>query len=196
MKITQFKKSSFAVAIVLLISAFCHADLVIEFSDDGTDTTAVLTGSVDISTLSAPTSVNQPTSFVWATNGAIGFAGFVDRWEGVAFVPTSPFGTSGFVGGGTSGVNTIGDEFQFNATSGRLELPEGYVSGTKLNSTLTIPGNTVTDLGIVATQYSFLGGQTIKIQPVSSSIPEPSNLVWLSALTGLCYLQRRRPETR
>lgn len=195
MKIYQLGTTCLVALIVLSISSTSRADISIDFSDDGTDTTVFLSGSLDITTLGAPSQsgANQPTSLVWGATGAVSFGGsMVDRYEGVTMTPadgTPAFGTAGFVGGGASVVPVFGDAFQFNATSGRLELPDGYVSGTELNATMTFENFTVDDFGITPSSYSLLGGQTINIGTV---VPEPSVVGLLGMGLIGCVFRRRR----
>ncbi len=70
-------------------------------------------------------------------------------------------------------------QFQFHASSGRFELPVGYVSGTSMSGGLTLLDVTVADLGITPAEYAFGGGQTISIQDATVAIPEPSSLALL-----------------
>jgi hypothetical protein len=177
----------------MLLCSSADADVIITFTDDGTHTTAAFSGSVDTGPLGAPTGsgVLQPTSIISPTTGLFAYGGSVDRWEGVTFSsPTTGYGSTGSLLGQTLG----GDEFQFNASSGRLELPTGYVSGTSITGALLFAGVTVADLGIAPSVYTFGEGQTISVG--TAAVPEPSTIVMLlTGGLGLATYRIRRKRT-
>ncbi|MEZ5327444.1 MAG: Ig-like domain-containing protein [Verrucomicrobiales bacterium] len=168
------------------------ADVEIAFSDDGTNTTVTISGSVNTALLPTPVTVGiQPTSAVWPAEGVVNTAlgsGTLSRWDRPASNPfftrvsggggAAPFGfgTGAYIGGsGIPNTGVTGNAFGFSVQGGstgggRLELPSTYVSGASLSATMVIPNKTVADLGIVDTDYSFLGGQILRI---SGGIPAP-----------------------
>ncbi len=182
----------------LALAAPASADLDVTFSDDGTDTTVTISGSVDTTHLGVPTASNfhQGTPYVWPRNGAVGtrsntLTDRANRWVflsddprkitrvsgGTSVLPTwggtvpLGYGDGEYFGSTTSipAGNTSGDVIGFAAIIGGpagrsvLELPVDYVSGDPLSATMVLPGKTVADLGIVDTEYEFLGDQMIRI---------------------------------
>ncbi len=202
MKIRQFGTMCFAVVTLLLLSSTTRADIVINFSESGGFTTATISGSVDLSLLGTPSSVNnnQPTRYIWPTNAWFSNAtSSVSRYSGTTFSPTTGYGTGGFATTTGIGTGITGQTFGFYRSNGLLEIQSGYVSNSPLNGSLIVLG-TIASLGIDPfTQYSIsrtAGGgtgvaQTITLQ--TSAIPEPSCLGLLGfGLVGFALRRRRK----
>lgn len=194
MKNFQLSSVRLAAAAMLLLCSAAHANILITFSDNGTLTTATITGSVDLGALGTPTvSGPQPTRYLHPANGWFSNAtGNIERYNSTTFASASgtTYGAGAFAV--TTGVGTgiSGKTFGFYISSGRLEIDSTYVSNSPLNGSMTLAG-TIASLGINPfTQYSFsrtVGGgtgvsQTITLQTVSA-IPEPGT--WAMMLAGL-----------
>ena len=128
-----------------------------------------------MTTIGAPThaSVFNPTARVWSVDGILSTgSGSVARWQGLTFARTSGgVGTIGYgAAGDTQPSSRVGDAFSFfhpdrpnGNGNGLLELPVGYTSNSPIQGTLTFLGQTVSDLGVVDTDYTFPDGQVIRI---------------------------------
>lgn len=207
MKFYQMASVRFAAVAMLLLCSAARADILITFSDNGTLTTATITGSVDLGALGTPTASSsfQPTRVLWPINGAFTNAtSLIERYNGTTFTSVTGYGTGGYAVTTGVGSSISGDTFSFYASAGQLAVDSTYVSNSPLNGSMTLVG-TISSLGINPfTQYSFsrsIGGgtgvlQTITLQTVSA-VPEPSAFVLMGlGVAGLALSRRRKPASK
>ncbi len=209
MKIYQLSSVRLAAVAMLLLCSAARADILITFSDNGTLTTATITGSVDLGPLGTPTAPNafQPTRQLSPINGWFTNAtSQVKRYDSTSF--SSASGTGYGTGGSavTTGVGSSisGDTFGFAVSTGQLAIDSRYISNSPLNGSMTLVG-TIASLGINPfTQYAFsrsTGGgtgvsQTITLQTVSV-VPEPSAFALMGlGVAGLALWRRRKPASK
>ena len=153
------------------------ADVNIIFTDDGTDTTATISGRLDTTGFGAPTtrfSGNTPVYRVIVPEA--GWFGIVSDnslgtliWDNIKMTRSAGEAGTAF-GYGTGKAKNIhsasqsGDMFQFFAAGSKLQLPPNYVSGAPISGRVVYPGVTVAALGVVPTEYTLADGQIIRIQ--------------------------------
>jgi hypothetical protein len=149
----------------------------ITFTDDGTDTTATISGSLDITGFEKPTRYDYSPGLIHYIVPSAGMFGLApDRgsvlfgWDRMKI--TRSTGGAGVVGRGY-GTGTgmhiprgkhSGDIFVLQLNSNGLYLPQNYASGTEISGQVVYPGVTVAALGVVPTEYTLPDGQIIRIQ--------------------------------
>ena len=162
------------------------------FTDNGTDTTASVSGNLNTSFFPAPDFLasGQPTSYIRPELGWFGIGGTVTRWtSSVVFTRSSggagnALGYGSGAGGGGAPLTGIGQPFLFIPASGRLELPANYVSGAQISGGAKYPGVTVAGLGIVNTEYTLPGNQKIIILNGNPPPPSPPTLTSVNPTNG------------
>ena len=182
---TSLRRSFLAGAFLALTTITSHAAIIMTFQEVGANVVATATGSANLAALTfLTTSGANPRTF--ATSGAtrVGNIGLnADLYTGVSG-PTS-FG----IGGQTLASSGTGGLVGINGQNFRLEVPQGYISGTALSSSATYNGQTFATIGITPGTSTWTWGSganadslTVQTGPVAA-VPEPG-----SALAGLLAL--------
>ena len=191
-------KAAFA-GLVLSVSGFANAGLIIDFSDSGSDTIITFSGTFDYTGLSVSSTEN---AYWWTGSDAVGSGQDIVRVGSGAVTWGSNGGTTHFELFEASFADQVlsnlsGDAFGFwntvGASEGNYYRPTSYVSGDSLLSTGTFIGLNVAGLGVNNTGiWKTLSNQeTISITVNGArQVPEPSTLA-IFAL-GIMGLAARR----
>lgn len=187
------RSTLFATASMLCMASGASASVVAVFTERSSDVLIEVSGSIDTAAFSGFSSLTD--NFVLGTS----VSGSSFRVAPI----TNPNGNSttyfldnfyvSFASMFTSGTFIVGDIIVVadNGGSDQLRLDAGYVSGSPLLSSGTLPGN-FTSLGLNTASpvvMNLPGSQTVTVQFVP--IPEPSSLL-LSVLGAGCLMARRR----
>lgn len=186
-------------AVALLLSAArANADLVITFSQNGSDVVATGTGSLDWTGLIFQ-GFDFSNSYVNASGGAVmlGSSGSFADYYGAISGPAS-FGSGGnfFANSSTTsqgtGAGVIG-------ATGQLLVPGGYVAGDPFTVSATWNNTTISALGLTPGTYTWTWGtpgvnaDSLEVIIPASDVPEPGSLVFLgTGLIGLAGVVRRK----
>lgn len=183
------------VGLVLSISSYSNAALIININENGGNVEASFSGSINISALQGQLSGGSPNALsgfagglgaVGFTNGAIeGYAIDAARW--------TPFGTGfAFMPWDTS----MGDALVLFPNP-VLALPSGYITNSAISGTATKFSSTLASLGFtVGTFVTTLsnGNFTDSIEINITQVPEPSTLAVFAL--GLMGLASRRFKSK
>jgi hypothetical protein len=176
----------------------------ITFTDDGTDTTATISGSLDITGFEKPTRYEYPPGIIHYIVPSAGMFGLAPDRGSVLFgwnrmKITRSTGGAGAVGRGYgtgAGMHIprgkhSGDIFVFQLNSNGLYLPQNYASGAEISGQVVYPGVTVAALGVVPTEYTLPDGQIIRIQVNETP---PANAMKLDVTGGAFKFGYRTAE--
>ncbi len=165
--------------------------LLIEAQQVGGDVVFSMSGTIDIAGLTQGADSSHSAG-IDPTGGSVGMgAGATDSYSGFDVVPGG-FGS----GGNASADSSSGNHFAI--TNSALYVPDGFVSGSSLNGTMTFSNATFASLGLTQDIYVWVWGEAEGFNKISleifSEVPEPSTwLIWL-ATAGVCATScRRRP---
>jgi PEP-CTERM motif len=189
-------------AIVLLISFFASPALessvsagVIEtIQESGGNVVETAAGTIDIT-------------------ASLGFVGVFPSFSGVnPFTATVTVGPtvstpvdvySGITGPTTMGSGSLtdattgtGDLISLNGSLHELGVPVGYVSGSPLEGTATLTGQTFASLGLTPGTYSYTWGtgstaDFFTVNIIASAVPEPASL-WLVLIGSVGIFAHRQ----
>lgn len=175
-----------------------RAGIIFRFSDDGTDTTVEVSGSLNLTGLTATSDTRSQILNVGSN--------FLDAWwgPGAGAISNSRYGISGTSSGDIGSVHVsnpafipdLSPLFGVTAFTDSIFVPSTYVSGTAVSYTGTLTGETLSSLGFSpnATQTNtyVVDGGTDSVSFTTTAIPEPSGVVSLGALLSLGFLLNRR----
>lgn len=154
-----------ASAMMLAIGKPASADITVTFTDNGTDTFATYSGSIDTTLMGTPAISESPYLYIVPVKGYFGGGSPAAHWP-VNFVSS----TGNFWYGPSKGAAGLEgdplfplyfdataphDTFRFSSYAGFLDLSPSYESGALIQGLIVYPGVTVADLGIVDTVYTF-----------------------------------------
>lgn len=201
-----FVSASVALTLLLSLGSPTHASFVVNVIESGGDVVATGSGTLDLTDLIFD-QFASPGRFIIPAQaevslGALG-TGQGTIWDQSGQPPVGISGPSSF-GHGTgpdSPTSGTGDIVGLEISSGRLGLavPQGYVSGSQLNSSDAWSGATFSSLGLTPGTYVWTWGSgadadffTMNIG--ASSVPEPASLMMLGtgSLAILGFARRRR----
>lgn len=177
----------------LVCATSAQAAAVMSFQQVGADVVGTLSGSLDLSGMTASPGYTSnsfgvnPQDGLFGT-GAVGSAqtGYLDQISG----PVS------FGSGGAAGSSTSGDAVFLWGAGNDLWLPAAYASGSALSGLLTFSGTTLAGLGLTLGDhvYTLTSRDTLTVRIGPQAVPEPGNLplvLTALALLGLPALRRR-----
>lgn len=173
--------------LTLWAAASAAATIDITVAQVGSDVVFSYAGALDLTGASVDTAGANIAAFAAPQTasgvGAIGFGGGPGDSLDVTSMPA--FGTGDFVSGSPTGPG-------FGVfTNDRLGLPLGYTSNTPISGTLTISGETLASLGLIAGVYqtgTLPSGDFVRL-----TVPEPASAVLcLCAAAALASGRRRR----
>lgn len=182
-----------AATAALLNIAPVNAAVVTQFKQVGSDVVATLSGTLDLTGLTADTSLwfggvpfISPANAAVASNTA---GALLDLYYGSISGPAS-FGS----GGVTLADSRTGDSVSFRPFDFGIFVPHLYVSGGSLNATMTFLGKTFADFGVTPGDYVYnlpSDTYTVRFQDVAP-VPLPAGLPLLFGALGLLAVTRRR----
>ncbi len=169
----------------------------ITVSQVGNDVVVAGTGSINLTGLTFVGSTNVGlTSDIQPYQMLLGNLGLASIYSGLISSYGAPFASSSALAQSDNGAG-----FAINNSLEELLVPQGYVSGTNLDSSSTFDNTTLAALGLNSGIYSWtwLGTNSIDldIPPSSSSsggsstVPEPSSLAILGLPVIALLLARR-----
>lgn len=177
------------VALTLSTAATCQASILfVTVAEVGNDVVFTMTGTIDLTGLT-PGSDSSHTAGIDPAGGSVSMgAGTTDSYTGFFAVPGS-FGTGGFV----AASSYSGDHVAFTQTA--LYVPDGYVSGSFLNGTITFANSTFASLGLTQNIYAWVWGETegqnVMALEIFSEVPEPSAcVIWLALAVSIAAGRR------
>ena len=197
--------SAAALAVAMLIGCGlaappAQAGYVVTLTQEGGDVVATGSGAIDLTGLSFA-GVGSGPSIIWPSLGYIVTApaglGPVDIYTG--FTGPGSFGSGGFTHPSSGTGDIVGIDASVNVN--QLEVPSGYVSGSRLSDTATYTGQTFTSLGVTPGRYEWTWGSGANqnfMLDIGAAVPEPAT--WAMLLTGFAGLgammrSRRRMAT-
>jgi hypothetical protein len=192
----MFRIAALFCALLLVSAASSRAEVIITFSQVGSDVVAQGSGTINIAGLTLH-DTGDSGGFVTSSEAEVGVGNFAanDLYRG--FTGPTSFGTAGgFLAGSMTG-NVIGIE---GAGTNYLIVPEGYTSGTALSGSATWHNTTFSALGLTSGTYTWTwgSGQTMDSFEViiPSVVPEPSSMILASEVIGIvgfvAWIRRRR----
>lgn len=153
---------------------------VIDFTQDGANVVATASGKVDLTGLSLFLS-GGGTSQVIPLEGVvtIGVDDPVDIYAGISGPASFGSGLYTFPDSASGGVFGVVDHAIY------LVLPEGYTSGTPLDSSSTFDGSTFASMGLKPGSYVYTWDDSSTLT-INIGVPEPST--WAMMLLGFAGL--------
>lgn len=189
-----------ALALLLAGTGRARAELIITFSQSGSNVVASGTGSLNFLDLSFQGFDFNPPSVNAATGTAvIGAPGNYADYYGTISGPSS-FGPGGSFNAssgtstapGNTGAGVIG-------ATGQLLVPGGYFAGTPFTVSSTWDNTTISGLGLTPGTYTWTWGSgsnadSLEVIVPGASVPEPASLTLLAlgAAGMIGYASRRR----
>jgi hypothetical protein len=205
----QFGVAVLGAVLAVLLAGRARADVIITFSQQGTDVVATTSGSLNLSALTqAGVAGPITTPFLFPVDGGVSFGGIsatYERYAGVSFMPSQAFGTGGL----TNTTSHSGAPFGLDGTGvltggvlPELLVPIGFTGGTITSSTDTWANTTINALGLTPGTYTWTWGSVANgnadslevVIPAASAVPEPSSvaLLGIGTISLLGYGWRRR----
>ena len=173
-----------AVASTLLFAVLCGragaSTAVIDFTQVGGNVVATASGEADLTGLTKVASSVGGIPGVGPFGVLIGTPpeGLIDVYSGVT-------GPSSFASDGADASSGSGGSFGVNSHFEWLLVPEGYTSGTSLNSSSTFGGYTFASLGLTPGSYVYSWDDSSTLT-INIGVPEPST--WAMMLLGFAGL--------
>lgn len=186
------KKFIAGLAGVLVCAASAQAALLMSFQEVGSDVIGTMSGSLNLSGMSATTGFTSSVIGAETSAGIFGtgpIGSVLTRYIGQISGPAS-FG----IGGNVSADSTTGDAVFFYATLHAFWVPDTYISGDALSGSLTFLNDSFTSLGATAGDhvYTLTSGDTITVR-FANAVPLPASLpLSAAALAALALVRRRR----
>ena len=172
-----------------------RAAAIMSFDQVGTDVVGTLSGSLDLTGMTADA---LPSTFVGAgvepnlAGFSIGTVGDPQTHYTQVTGPTS-FGSGGYTGADNSSATDFA-VYGGGPTTG-LWVPVGYTSGNPLSGTLLFSNATFSSLGLTPGTYLYTLGSgdtvTVQIGP-AAPVPEPASMLLLGSGFSAALLRRRR----
>jgi hypothetical protein len=180
----------------IFLTTAANATVTVNVTQSGSDVVATASGTLDLAgLLSVGSGSNVPGIDPQLAYIGLGTSGSVDMYEGLS--GPSQFGSGGFTGASTS----AGDSFApFSGNSLQVWVPNGYVSGSLISSTVTFLGTSFASLGLTPGQYNYSSQNDsviINVGQAASAVPEPSTWAMMLigfGVTGLALRRRRRAQ--
>lgn len=194
MKLSKFLATA-GLALAVALPATAEAAVVVNISQVGSNVSAVLNGSVNLTGLQAGalyTDVQQirATPFFFGTDNSIvqaftGFTGPASAGAGTSLTTASLFSGSTFaLAGGFANLGAA------------IFLDPNYVSGSALASSLTYTGASFASLGLTEGQYIYTSRNdsiTFNVGAAAQAVPEPATwAMMLVGFGGIGFAMRRQ----
>jgi hypothetical protein len=176
------------VTFMVLAPGLANASELINVTQSGINVDVTATGSLDLTGATFNHQTLYSTGIIPGGSNwyiALGTTPGMD-WYDLTSV-SLPYGTSGpyFTSSSTSG-----DAFSiwgFNGGQPQVGVSTGYTSGTPISADMTIAGQTIAGMTLIAGTYTFtIPNDTIILEIGGSRVPEPST--WTMMLSGFAAL--------
>jgi hypothetical protein len=193
---STFRTTAIAAAALALaqLASPAQAAYIVSLQQVGANVVATGSGSIDITDLSIIPNTFAVAPVISPTIGVLYLSvGNGDLYSSIS--GPSEFGSGGFNNSASGSGNVAGIDFLDRS----VIVPEGYVSGDALSSSLTWDNATLTSLGVTPGTYKWTWGSgahadsfMLQIGPVAP-VPEPASLTLLAmGLAGLGMVLRTR----
>ena len=186
-----------ALTVAYAVTSAADAALIVNVGQSGANVVATLSGSLNLTGLTALPTPFGLTRAIAPSRGYIGLGtsplttGYQGLTGAGVFGPGTGFTLSNADTGDGFGLDTI---FSLNV----LFLPLNYVSGTALSGSSTFNNTTISGLGLTAGAYVFRSSSdtlTININGAAAAVPEPATwALMLIGFGGIGYAMRRNPK--
>ena len=186
--------SAAAVAVTTAVGTIARGAFVVTLQQVGAAVIATGSGTLNTAALVNGGAVSD-SAVISPTNGAIGL-GPATLTPAVAEVGIA--GPLAFGPGGTLFSTGTGDIIELYAPGNLIDVPAGYVSGSRLADTATFPNSTLASLGVTPGTYVWTwgSGPTADSFKVTTAVPEPAVAAAAALPVAVRLLGRRRRPGR